>query len=110
LLSRILIEKTCDEWLLPLKAAGVPCAPVNTLDKALKEPALLHRNMVVDIDHYGEPVKVLGNPVKMSNNDDTFTRPPKLGESTCEVLKDVLGYSESEIERLACKKVINRGC
>jgi crotonobetainyl-CoA:carnitine CoA-transferase CaiB-like acyl-CoA transferase len=110
LLSKILIQKTCEEWLVPLKAAGVPSAPVNTLDKALKEPALLHRNMVVEIDHYGEPVRVLGNPIKMSNNEDTFTRPPKLGENTCEVLKDVLGYSDSEIDRLACNKVIQRGC
>jgi len=110
LLSAIFIEKTCDEWLEPLKKAGVPCAPVNTLEKALKEPALRHRNMVVALDHYGEPVEVLGNPVKLSNNEDTFTRPPKLGENTCEVLKDILGYSDAEIERLVSKKVIHGGC
>ena len=109
LLSKILVQKTCAEWLVPLKASGVPCAPVNTLDKALKEPALLHRNMVVEIDHYGEPVKVLGNPIKLSNNDDHFTRPPKLGENTCEVLKEVLGYPDSRIEELASKKVIQLG-
>lgn len=110
LIAGILIEKTCDEWLVPLKKAGVPCAPVNTLDKALNEPALRHRNMVVEIDHYGEPIKVLGNPIKLSNNCDTFDRPPKLGENTCGVLKELLGYRDDEIEQLMSKKVIYGGC
>ena len=42
------------EWLDILKAGGVPCAPVNTLETALREPALLHRGMVVSMDHEGD--------------------------------------------------------
>ena len=110
LLSEIFLRKTCDEWLVPLKKAGVPCAPVNPLEKALKEPALRHRNMVIEVDHGGEPLRLLGNPIKMSNNEETFHCPPRLGENTCQVLKDVLGYSDAEIEKLQSKKVIVGGC
>lgn len=110
LLSEIFLRKSCDEWLVALKKAGVPCAPVNPLEKALKEPALRHRNMVIEVDHGGEPLRLLGNPIKMSNNEETFHCPPRLGENTCQVLKDVLGYSDAEIEKLQSKKVIVGGC
>ena len=42
-LESVLTQRTCGEWLDILKAGCVPCAPVNTLETALREPALLHR-------------------------------------------------------------------
>ena len=99
-LEEILSEKPCSEWVDRLKAAGVPCAPVNTLEEALNEPALLYRNMVISVDHDGEEVKLMGNPVKFSNYEQEYRCPPKLGENTAEVLNDLLGMSEEEIDKL----------
>ena len=104
LISEIFLRKNCDEWLVALKKAGVPCAPVNTLDKALKEPALRHRNMVIEMDHYGEPIRFWETRSSCPTIEETFHCPPKLGENTCEVLKDVLGYSDAEIERLSRRR------
>lgn len=106
-LEEVLKEKTCDEWLLRLKKEGVPCAPVNPLDKALQEPTLLYRDMVVDIDHKGGTVKVIGNPVKLSGNvPQKYSCPPELGENTRVVLREILGMSESEIDSLIEAKAI----
>ena len=100
-LEQVLSEKTCAQWLDILKTAGIPCAPVNSLDLALNEPALLHREMVVELEHQGEPVKVLGNPIKMSGNCQQYKCPPALGENTQEILSEVLGYSPDRIKELA---------
>lgn len=105
-LESVLTQRTCGEWLDILKAGGVPCAPVNTLEPALREPALLHRGMVVTMDHEGDPVKVLGNPVKLSENPPRYQCPPRLGQDTAEVLGRLLNYSEERIRRLAEEKTV----
>ena len=105
-LESVLTQRTCGEWLDILKAGGVPCAPVNNLGTALREPALLHRGMVVTMDHEGDPVKVLGNPVKLSENPPRYQCPPRLGQDTAEVLGRLLNYSEERIRRLAEEKTV----
>lgn len=99
-LEGVLCEKSCAEWIDRLKAAGVPCAPVNTLDKALEEPALLYRNMVVTVDHDGEPVRLLGNPIKLSGYEQHYACPPHLGQNSDEILGDILGYGPEKISEL----------
>jgi len=58
--------------------------------------------MVVEIPHpQGGSVKVPGNPIKLSrNNEESFTHPPLLGEHTAEVLSALLGYDEEDIQKL----------
>lgn len=99
-LQGVLLDRPCKEWVDILKKAGVPCAPVNTLEEALNEPALLYRNMVIELEHEGEPVKLLGNPIKISGHEQEYRCPPKLGEHTSEVLHDLLGMSDEDIEEL----------
>ncbi len=47
------------------------------------------------------PIKMVNTPVKYSESKPSIRSvPPMLGEHTDEVLKDVLGLSENEIEKL----------
>src|SRR5690606_8111745 len=66
-----------------LDAAGVPCSPVNTLDKVFASEQVRHRNMVVELDP-GSPhaVATVGPSVKYSAFDvmDGWTAPPALGQ------------------------------
>ena len=107
LLEKILVERTADEWLARLDEQGVPCGAVNSMDRALKEPALLHRNMVVTVDHQGNPVRLLGNPVKLSNSVEKYTCPPELGQDTENVLKNILQYNDESLNKLREKGIIN---
>jgi crotonobetainyl-CoA:carnitine CoA-transferase CaiB-like acyl-CoA transferase len=90
-----------------LDKAGVPCAPVNTLDKVLSDPQTMARDMVVDIPHPLVPdLKLIGLPIKLGDTPGDVRMPPPLkGQHTEEVLRD-LGYSEAEISALRERQVI----
>ncbi len=98
-ISARLKEESCDFWLEKLAEVKIPCAPVNDLEHALNDVQVQARNMVVTVAHpEGGEVQMTGNPVKMSAADeDTYSPPPLLGQHTDEVLRDLLGKSESDI-------------
>jgi len=80
-LQRRFLERTTDEWVEAIWAAGVPGGPVNTVDRVLRDPQVRHRRMVVSD---GER-ELLGNPIK-TGGPDTFTPAPALGQHTAELL------------------------
>jgi len=97
----IFYTKTRDEWLTLLRQTDVCVAPVNTLDEALSDPQVSHRQMVVEVDSptVGK-VKQVGISVKLSETPGQIRNlAPVLGQHTHEVLRD-LGYSKEHIEEL----------
>ena len=101
-LERIFRTRTVADWLVRLRAAEVPAAPVNNLDRAFAEPPVAEREMIVEYDHpdVGK-VRMPGNPIKMSGMDGTISNPaPRLGEHTDSVLGQLLGLAVGEIEAL----------
>jgi CoA:oxalate CoA-transferase len=90
-----------------LVRAGVPVAPINTIDAALRDPQVLHREMVVTSPHHaGGDFLTLGVPVKSEQSQtDGFTSPPALGQHTRAVLQR-LGYSDRAIAELAASGII----
>ena len=101
-------EKTCDEWIALLQKEDVPCAPVNPIDRALNDPQVIARNMIVDMElpKVGK-FKLPGNPMKSSVAEDVFAPPPELGEHTEQVLRSLLGYGDERINELREASVIN---
>ena len=100
-LERIFRERSVDDWLQRLRAAEVPAAPVNNLDRAFREPPVAERGMIVEYDHpdVGR-VRLPGNPIKMSGLK-TISRPaPRLGEHTDAVLTELLSLSAPRIAAL----------
>ncbi|MDF2702891.1 MAG: L-carnitine dehydratase/bile acid-inducible protein, partial [Rubrobacteraceae bacterium] len=51
ILQRELSERTADEWVERVRAAGVPCGPVNTLAEALADEHLSSTDMLQEIEH-----------------------------------------------------------
>ena len=102
MLSEIFLTRTTNDWIVALTAAEVPCAPVQTIDQVFAAPQVLHRNMLVEVDHpTAGKVKLAGIPVKFSASPASVRLPPPLlGEHCAEVLSSWLGMSTEEIERL----------
>ena len=81
-IQRRLVERTTDEWVRALWAAGVPSGPVNTVDRVLRDPQVRHRGMLASD---GERA-LLGNPVK-TGAADRFRPAPDLGQDDAELLE-----------------------
>jgi CoA:oxalate CoA-transferase len=107
ILNPLFSRKTNAEWEEILVNAGVPCAPVNTIDKVFVDPAIRHRGMVISTDHLGEKLESFGNPIRMSETPiREYHSAPRLGADTRELLEEILEYGPEEVERLKKKEVI----
>jgi len=78
----------------------MPYSAVNDIQGTLNHEHVLAREMVKEMDHPScGPIKMVNTPVKYSESKPGIRSvPPMLGQHTDEVLRDVLGMSESEIE------------
>ena len=87
-------------WLKKLDGSGMPFGPVNTIGQALQHPQALHRDMVVEMDHPSVgKFKMVGIPVKYSETHPGIRLPPPtLGQHTNEVLKEIIGLSDEQID------------
>ncbi len=95
-------ERTTEEWLARLHAAGVPAAPILTVDRVLDDPQVRHRRMVVDLAHprHGR-LATLGTPVKVDGALEPPLAPPAmLGEHTDRVLTALLKYPAERVAAL----------
>ena len=99
-LDRVFITRTTKDWLSRLRGK-VPCAPVNSVEEALRDEHVLARNMVVEVDHpvFGT-IRQTGNPIKFGGADEAYEPAAGLGFDNEAVLGDVLGYSPERIAEL----------
>ena len=108
LLKSIFSLRSVDEWLSMLEAAGIPCGSINTLDKVFAGPQVAAREMLVTMEHptIGD-LPLVGSPLSFSGTPVEYKLPPPLlGQHTREILREILGYSEEEIESLKANDVI----
>ena len=87
--------------------AGLAAAPSRNGEDIYADPHLRAREIFVTVDHpdWGE-LEFMGNPWKMSGDEEQLRRAPLLGEHNDEVLKGPLGLSEAEVNDLRRKDVI----
>jgi crotonobetainyl-CoA:carnitine CoA-transferase CaiB-like acyl-CoA transferase len=108
ILQDIFLTRPAEEWLPELEIQGVPCAPINTLDQVFSDPAVLDQKMLIEVEHpQGGKVRLAGNPIKMSETPgEVFVSPPRLGQHTDEILKNLLGFPEEKVTEFRKEKVI----
>ena len=103
MLEKLLLTKTASEWIELIGSAGIPCGPINTIEKVMNDTQVHARNMIVEVeDEKAGTIKIAGNPIKMSTISEESTRKPmpKLGEHTSDILKKYLGFDEEKIKQL----------
>jgi crotonobetainyl-CoA:carnitine CoA-transferase CaiB-like acyl-CoA transferase len=110
ILPGLTVKKPQEAWLDGLTALGVPCGPVNTLDKVFTDPQVLHRGLRIAVPYEGAAggeIELIGNPIQYSTTPVAYDRPPpKLGEHTDEVLNELLDMGAAEVQALRDEEVI----
>lgn len=107
-IENITITKTTKEWLEVFEGSGMPYSAVNDIQGTLKHEHILARDMVKEMDHeFCGPIKMVNTPVKYSESKPSIRSvPPMLGEHTDEILREMLGMTESEIESLKAEGAV----
>ena len=108
ILVPIIRQKRVETWMKEMEAIGVPCGPVNTVDKVIQDPQVKAREMVVTVqDPDGGTISMAGVPIKLSATPGKVQgRAPRLGEHTEEVLAQWLRLSPEEVARLREENVV----
>jgi crotonobetainyl-CoA:carnitine CoA-transferase CaiB-like acyl-CoA transferase len=106
-LTKIFLTKTRDEWFDSLTKEDVPVGKVLELDELFKDPQVLERQMVVEMDHpkFGK-VRHTGMSIKLSDTPGTIrSLGGLLGRDTNEVMS-AAGYSQADIDGLREQGVV----
>ena len=112
LLEALLKTRQKADWLAALEAAKVPCGAINNLAEVFADPQVQDRGMV---NHWDHPVRhglsLVASPMKLSATpvrgpEHGGLPPPLLGQHTEEVLRSVLGYSQTQLDELKSQGVV----
>lgn len=105
--QNLFLTKTREQWLEFLKDVDCCCEPVNTVEEAFRHPQVVHRKLVMEMDHPVEgKIRQLNFAGKFSETPAAIrTPPPGLGEHTDEILKKI-GVSDEEIAVLRTEGVV----
>ena len=107
LIEEVTISKTSDEWVEKLEKVGVPCGPINSIDKVFSDPQVKHLGIAQSVDTipFGQ-TELVGQPFNLSRSPSIMKqRPPEKGEHNEDVLLD-LGFSIEELDELKSKNII----
>ena len=107
LIEEVTITKTSNEWVEMLEKVGVPCGPINTIDKVFDDPQVKHLGIAQEIETipFGD-TKLVGQPFNLSRSSSSMKRrPPEKGEHNEDVFGD-LGFSAEELDDLKEKNII----
>ncbi len=106
-INEVTRTKTSDEWVAQLEKAGVPCGPINTIDKVFADPQVKHMGIATDCETvpFGK-TQLVGQPIHMSRTPSAIkTHPPEKGEHTDEVLREI-GLDDAQIAALREREII----
>ncbi len=107
-LAAVFASEDSGFWIRELWREGIPAGPINEMDKVFGDPQTRSRGMKVEMDHPSiGTVSLIGSPLRFSRTPVRYLLPPPLlGEHTVPVLKQMLGLTDREIERLSREGVI----
>jgi crotonobetainyl-CoA:carnitine CoA-transferase CaiB-like acyl-CoA transferase len=108
LIAEVLKTQPIAHWMPLLREAVVPSGPIHDFRQVFDDPQIRHRALVKTLPHpLSGTLPVVGNPLNFSDTPITYDRPPPLlGQHTAEVLRELLGLDEAEIQALAQRRVI----
>ena len=107
LIEELTVTKSSNEWVEKLEKVGVPCGPINSIDKVFEDPQVKHLGIAQSVDTipYGE-TELVGQPFNLSRTPSSLKqRPPEKGEQNSDVLSE-LGFSDKELNDFKNQEII----
>lgn len=106
-LGQAFLENDREHWLDIFNNNNVPATPVNDLLEALDDKQVNSRGLVEDIKHSSiNNLKMVASPFKHSLEKTRLEPPPLLAQHSKEILQNVLGFSDSDLDKLEQSQVI----
>jgi crotonobetainyl-CoA:carnitine CoA-transferase CaiB-like acyl-CoA transferase len=99
--------KPVAHWVELFEEAGIPCGPINTIDKVFADPQVQFLKMARPVKHprLGE-IELVGSAITLSGYPkDIRSATPEAGQHTEAVLREA-GYSAAEIADMRAKGAI----
>ena len=107
LIEELTVTKSSNEWVEKLEKVGVPCGPINSIDKVFEDPQVKHLGIAQSVDTipFGE-TELVGQPFNLSRTPSSLKqRPPEKGEQNSDVLTE-LGFSDKELNDFKNQEII----
>jgi crotonobetainyl-CoA:carnitine CoA-transferase CaiB-like acyl-CoA transferase len=103
ILGEAFARQPWSHWQARMRAAGVPCGQMRTIGEAIRSPEARERRLVTRIPHEGVGwVPNVALPIRYSRTPVVDpVAAPAVGQHTREVLRDLLGYDDDRLARLA---------
>jgi len=98
-LRRSFVTRTTAQWLAILQAAGVPCAPVNSVAQGLVEHRASGGKQIETTHPRFGTVRHAGPMIRVEPQPARYERAPSRGEHTVALLAE-LGYEQATIDEL----------
>lgn len=107
ILQGIFLTKNANYWVDLFKSHNIPVGHINNLKEVFEDEQLLARNLIETIEHQFGTLKIVGSPLKLRHSSVRKpSTPPLLGQDTVYILKNLLHYSEKDIEQLKSQHII----
>jgi crotonobetainyl-CoA:carnitine CoA-transferase CaiB-like acyl-CoA transferase len=92
ILKPVFLKRSASDWLAALESVGIPCGPINTLDKVFAERQVEEREMLIHMEHSRiRDLRLVGSPLKFSDTPVEYKLPPPgLGEHTEQILNEIV--------------------
>jgi len=100
--------RSSGEWVDTFNEAGVPCGPINTIDKVFQDEQIQHLELArtVNSPNLGRDISLVGQPVTLTRTPSNIvSHPPDPGEHSDEILAEY-GFSADQISDLKSRGVV----
>ena len=106
-IAEVTQHKPSAHWIELFEEAGIPCGPINTIDKVFADPQVQHLGMVSAINHPRLGRKqVVSSAINVSDLPRGVRSPtPEQGADTEAVLREV-GFSPDELAEMRAEGVV----
>jgi len=97
----IVAQQPMAYWLELLQRVAIPAAPIQRLSDVLAHPQTHARQMLTEMQHpTAGTLPIIGRVLKFAQAQKPLDPAPLYGQHSCQVLRDLLGYSEASIATL----------